>query len=345
MKKYYMTVICMLTAMMILAGCGSNKESAAVIDDNFESQDSYDNENKNSITDDMDVPDTILIKNKSTTEYVNGNLVNEGMIAKQDEWLFYSLTDGIYKVKTDGTEEQKLCDTPGLGIVVLDDWVYFKYMGLYRVKTDGSNLEQLSDISKPGTFNIVDNKIHYCLEYKMDLDGSNCEQIYDKNAASAYTINIVDDWIYFFDTDLDGKEHIYKMKTDASDLQIIFDGKVDYMIVDGEWIYFQNYYENRALYKMKTDGSNVQLVLDVQIGALNVVDDWIFYTRKDGDIGLYKMKVDGSENQMLCPDRAYRLNIIDDYIYYRINSDRTNSLYKIKIDGSDRQVFYEGGID
>ena len=343
MKKGYLIMLCISVFVLTFIGC-SNKDSDTIIEEVKENQDStIVEEDKASKTDSATSAEQILDDSTSISEYVNGNLVNDSLITKQGDWLYYSLEDGIYKINIDGTEEQKLCDNSGISIIVANDWVYFKSQGVYRVKTDGTELEQISDIAKAGTFHIVDDKIYYCLEYKMDLDGSSCEQIYDKNAASGYTINVVDGWIYFFDRDLNDKGHIYKMKTDGSDLQSIFDGKVDYMIVYGEWIYFQNYKENRALYKMKKDGSDLQLILNQEISALNVVDDWIYYAEWGDNKGLCKIKIDGTENQMLCSDNATRIHIIDDYIYYRINGDRTKSLYQIKTDGSERKVFYEGG--
>lgn len=94
----------------------------------------------------------------------------------------------------------------------------------------------------------------------MNFDGSEKERIYDKNVASGYTLNIVDDYIYFFDTEsYTENEKIYKMKLDGSDLQAIYDRRTDYMIVDNGWIYFADY-DNKNLYKMKTDGTEQQLL-------------------------------------------------------------------------------------
>lgn len=301
MKKRYWKTIAAFLAVVILIGCGKTEES----------------------------------------ETSNGNLVNESLITKQGDWLHYSSKDGIYKSTLDGTKKQKLCDNSGLSIIVRGNWVYFKASdGIYRVKADGKKLEQISDMAIPGTIRIIEDKIFFGSEYKMDLDGSNCEQIYNQNAASGFTLNIIDDWMYFFDVDADDEEHIYKMKTDGSDLQIIFDGRADHMIVDGEWIYFQNYFEDKALYKMKTDGSDVQLMVDTWIEALNVADGWIYYV-DHSDKSLYRIKTDGSEKQLICSDNASDVNIIQDYIYYRINGDNTKCLYRIKIDGSERQVFCE----
>lgn len=299
MRKKCVKIISVLMVVVILMGCGKVEESEAL----------------------------------------NGNLVNESLITKQGEWLYYSSKDGIYKSTLDGTKTEKLCDETGISIIVKGNWVYFKSEGIFRVKTDGKKLEQVSDMAMSGTFRIIEDKIFFSSEYKMELDGSKCEQIYDKNSASGLTINIIDDWIYFYDRDSNDKDHIYKMKTDGSDLQAIFDGRADYMIVDGEWIYFQNYSKNKALYKMKTDGSDLQLMVDTWIGALNVADGWVYYV--DHSEGLYRIKTDGSEKQFICSDTAYDLHIIQDYIYYIINGDTTKRLYRMKTDGSECQVFCE----
>lgn len=68
MKKHYLTVLCISAFVLMLMGCG--KRSG----------------------------------NISTNEEINGNLVNESLITKQGEWLYYSSNDGMYKSKTDGTE-------------------------------------------------------------------------------------------------------------------------------------------------------------------------------------------------------------------------------------------------
>lgn len=62
-----------------------------------------------------------------------------------DDWIYYTDTAAIYKIKKDGTETIKLCDFPSsqfIDINIAGDWIYISAKGLdmYKVKTDGSEL-------------------------------------------------------------------------------------------------------------------------------------------------------------------------------------------------------------
>ena len=61
-------------------------------------------------------------------------------LAVADEWVYYFDYSkmGIYKVKADGTGCQKICDGQALALHVFDEWIYYYNTdGLYRVKIDG----------------------------------------------------------------------------------------------------------------------------------------------------------------------------------------------------------------
>jgi hypothetical protein len=269
----------------------------------------------------------------------NANLANGGIIASQGDWLYYSINNTLYKRKIDGSNKQKLhADFPGNAywINIIDDWVYFASGGLYKIKTDGSDL-QLIDTEYEGGIHIIGDWIYYGTEYKIRTDGSKKTSLYSNNVALAFTLNVVNDWIYFFDKDVDGENAIWKMKTDGSDLQKIHDGRTDYMIVDGDWIYYVDY-DDRSLYKMDIDGTSNQLILEGDIANLNITDDWIYYRNLDGiESSLWKIKTDGSGNQLIVTDNAVEICIINDWIYYRINNDHTYTIYRIKSDGSNRE--------
>ena len=284
-------------------------------------------------------------KKVNTLGNTNGNLANEGKVASQGNWIYFGAKDGLYKSKADGSQKQKLCEgykgSSVYWINVVDDWVYFASIGLYKVKTDGSNYQQIDSQDLRGV-HVIGDWIYYGSEYKMKTDGFGKEKLDTRNAAAGYTINIVDDWIYFFDKDKENNNGIFKMKTDGSNKQKILSGRADYMIVDGNWIYYVNYKDN-SLYKMSLDGTDNELLLKGNISNLNIVDDWIYYNGDYNDKpSLCKIKTNGSDNQLICHDNAVNINIIDGWIYYEIKDDNFNTIYKIKIDGSDKQVFFKG---
>nr|WP_159435456.1 DUF5050 domain-containing protein [Sporobacter termitidis] len=64
------------------------------------------------------------------------------------DWIYFTNTSAIYKIKTDGTEKTKLCDFPSSNFIdmnVLNDWIYLTGNGfnMHKVKTDGSELQEV----------------------------------------------------------------------------------------------------------------------------------------------------------------------------------------------------------
>jgi hypothetical protein len=74
------------------------------------------------------------------------------------DWVYYTnnKSNNLYRIKTDGSERQKLNDDSCLEISVAGDWIYFYkrlnpvtggvsvgFAKLYRMKTDGSEEELL----------------------------------------------------------------------------------------------------------------------------------------------------------------------------------------------------------
>lgn len=152
----------------------------------------------------------------------NYNIANGGRIDEENGWIYYSLDDGLYKCLGDGSKKTKLLDSDyGVyDINVISEWIYFRDLGIYRIKTDGTCYEQIADEDVRGGVHFIDGKIYNGSEYRMNFDGSEKEHIYDKNVACRYTLNIVDNYIYFFDTEYYRKNgKIFRMKMDGSNLK------------------------------------------------------------------------------------------------------------------------------
>src|SRR5699024_874269 len=169
---------------------------------------------------------------------------------------------------------------------------------MYKVKKDGSQQQQIESNNAKYVY-VINDWIYAGTDYRIKKDGSNKEHLHTRNSAPGYTLNIVGDWIYFYDTDEEDEEAIFKMRTDGSKKEKIYSGRTDYMNVNKNWIYFVKYDDN-ALYKMKDDGSEEQLLLDEKVSNINVYDDWIYYNGKSNDEhNLKRVKTDGSNNQSI----------------------------------------------
>lgn len=336
MKRQLFSFALILAMLVILIACsgktGTPKEDEGVVDG----------------ISSRPVENSSSAENKNLMGNTNGNLVNGGRVAISGEWIYYSLLDGIHRMKTDGTEKEIIysweTNTNPSPLCIVGDWIYYKRFRPYKIKIDGSEQQQISEFEYIGSFNVIDDWMYFGSEYKMKTDGSNVQQINEKNCASGNTVNIVDGWVYYYDIDNEGNDSIFKFKIDGTDKQKIYSGRTDHMVVDGEWIYYEEY-DSKDLYKMKIDGSENQLIVEEdKILSLNVDGDWIYYGGSDesGTRSLCKIKTDGSDKQVLYADNAIDIWIIDDWIYYSINGDSMETLYRIRTDGSDRQVISGG---
>lgn len=82
----------------------------------------------------------------------NNKQIADGIMAVKinvvGDWIYFTDTSAIYKVKTDGTEKIKLCDFPSSNFIdmnVVDDWIYLTGNGfnIHKLKTDGSEMHEV----------------------------------------------------------------------------------------------------------------------------------------------------------------------------------------------------------
>jgi len=96
------------------------------------------------------------------------------------------------------------------------------------------------------------------------------------------------------------------------------------------WIYYQNYSDNRSLYRRnRSSGATEKLVSD-EISTFCLSREWIFYV---GTSGLYRMRHDGSGHTQLQSKPVMEVNVVGDWVYFADNAN-DGSLYRMKQDGS-----------
>ncbi|WHH57181.1 DUF5050 domain-containing protein [Petroclostridium sp. X23] len=272
-----------------------------------------------------------------------GNIMNNGLVAKQGDWIYYcSDGEGLYKERIDGTNRVKLSDDWAEFINVAGDWIYYTaYSGrrgnsaFYMMKTDGSNRTEINN-KAPRYFSIV-NSTYYGIEGDTLRKGElgNTELPIDLGDGNIQYINIIEEWIYYTNTDDENKS--YKMKTDGSKRIRLIDDSAKYLNVNDGWIYYINESDSNKLYKAQTDGSNkIKLSNDI-VESINVSDNWIYYVNASDNYTLYKADINGSNRAKLNNDYSESINVVDNWIYY-INGSDNYKLYKIKSDGSDNQA-------
>lgn len=148
---------------------------------------------------------------KNTVGNDTNNIFNNGSMAKQDEWIYYSLyDDGLYISKVDGSNKTKIVSGYISDINVIGEWIYYVkayeskdiyYFDVYRIKLDGTKKEKIKENCVG--LNIINDKLYCTVDvdylgelkdrklkfpkeeigtiYQCDLEGQNCEKIVERN--------------------------------------------------------------------------------------------------------------------------------------------------------------------
>ncbi len=198
------------------------------------------------------------------------------------EWIYYnrlklgSDVSGFYRIKTDGSGEQKLIPYMVECVDIVEDWIYYSSKfdpnndddGICKIKIDGSEQQLIIPRSGYGqntNIGVVDDWIYYVVDsykiYKVKTDGSDPQEIV-KNI-DFIALNISEGWIYQTFTASD-ELSLKRIKIDGTDEQLLYSNMLmDNICVLGDNIFFENFNYNDAIHTVgiiKTDVSNFQII-------------------------------------------------------------------------------------
>ncbi|MCK9252154.1 MAG: DUF5050 domain-containing protein [Clostridiales bacterium] len=286
----------------------------------------------------------------------NGNSVNGGLSAQLNDWLYfvnYGDEYALYRIKTDGTGEEKISDDQTFYLNTDGTWLYFcsgsDDQKLYKMKPDGTEKTKLADVA---VRNIVatDGWIYfidvtdatkpetYRRLFKIRSDGTDRTLLSQHAAASC---NVSGDWLFYIRQD---NQTLYKVKNDGSAECQASDLTMTSCIVRDQDIFFVSADEEQHnLWRMKLDGTAPVKISDDPIAAFNLGCDWIYTVSQHGgsDLELLKMTFDGSKVTPVNADNAVLINIHDDWlVYLSLNLDDFSIVQTlIRTDGSIRKDY------
>lgn len=247
-----------------------------------------------------------------------GNLINRGLVAQQDDWIYYSNevdsedypeawghlnqsgksfpVPGLSKSRLDGSEKTYITYVPNAVFInVIDEWIYYIDGGI-RVARVAEELWQ-----------------GYI--YKIRTDGTEKTQLTDD---TCWYMSVIGNWIYYANVTNGGR--IYKMRTDGTENTPLNDDESACLnVVDG-WIYYANQSDGGKIYKVSTDGTKRTKLNDDESAYINAVDGWIYYSNQSDGLRIYKIRMDGTERTKLCDDEnCSYVNVMGDRVYYQLN--------------------------
>lgn len=282
-------------------------------------------------------PNTVINKRGNS----QGNFNNGAMAAIQGDWIYYSTYTAFYKMKTDGSQNQKIYDDDVWGINVCGDWLYFTAGGddYFRMKTDGTQRKMI--LKNVRNFAVVNQKIYYTdvetgYLYRIDENGANKTLIIAEDCD--YRLAITENGIYWGDLDL------YTADLNGKNIKCHKDFYPQGMIVEGNRIYTSG--------TLRVSDTNGKLINQYFKGTGGIMDinysnGWIYYIYAEDNDCVYRIKPDGTSMQKLNNHSSININVVGDWIFYAYTdkeyhddyswNEWQTDLYKMKIDGSQNQ--------
>jgi hypothetical protein len=204
-----------------------------------------------------------------------------------DGWIYYrkwcdtNASDGIYKMRTDSSLEQRLTDNKGRYINLAGDWIYYindPAGDIWRIKTDGSHSQKLY----PGRYAYLttDGECLYFGLYDDSLFIGSCDgQQPIKNLPGKFRDPFVyGDWIYYRTV----HDDICRMDKDDFKIDTIVERKYHQggIYIPGKESFLLG---DNGIFKFNIREKKMDTLSTIYVSTLGMRENYIFFTTDEHD--------------------------------------------------------------
>ncbi len=288
----------------------------------------------------------------------NDHLIKKFDIVKKDNFVFYSLNKGIYKLDLETTITTKIYDGHIRCLNIVDNELYFitldKNIRLMKTNLNGNILEELY-YNMPGDY----HEVRYSSPYLYIHDRFGCECVSRVNVktnsiealpfGNPLSLFIDNSCSYYSNQETGFLEKMYIQSTGGVELN-----NCELNIIDKKHNIMHYKYNPKSakkinleiLYKGELSSDCYNLGKGNGAYEINVSGEWIFFLKpnkywfdneREFKFNLYKIRNDGSDLTKLCEDTVINISIYGSWIYF-INKNDNDSVYRISIDGTQKQL-------
>ncbi|MFA9560031.1 DUF5050 domain-containing protein [Evansella sp. AB-rgal1] len=275
---------------------------------------------------------------------VHANIQNGGFVTTDGQWIYVSGKQGLYKMKEDGSELEKLFHSDVSYLNVRGPELFFSNStGVFQINSRLNYLSKKVINREVRNLVVYENSLYFLLPnqlgiYRTDLNGQNGHVLTHDEALQ---MAIQDNWIYYTRR-ADGISRLYKMRIDGTEKRLMMKNGVGSFAVDGGSIYFLNlssWFGN--LCKIRIDGvGNIYPVQNIYSESLIVCDKKIIYINgREGGQGKGELYISEAarlhEVKVAGPDKkeVRGINFVGDWIYYH----DVGGLYRIHIKSYEKE--------
>lgn len=233
---------------------------------------------------DTSAPD-ISLQPYNTIGNTSSNCLNGGMAAVQGEWIFYSEASDqncLYKMRTNGSDMQKISNEPVGYINVVGEKVYAQ--------------------ARNNTFNVL------CYSA---VTGELIQNYF----AFSYYLSVTDQYMVSADNTEHANLYLYRF-SDGYQKVLLSDNSASQISMVGDRIYYRNSNDNNCLYSMDTNGGQIRKEISQSILSYNISNSVIYYVAEDG------LLYSNQQESPILSDSVSCFNCSGNWIYYGNQSDR-----------------------
>lgn len=143
-------------------------------------------------------------------------------------------------------------------------------------------------------------------------------------------------WIYYIAIDNDELSGINKVKTNGKKTEKIYEGKVQCLALNGNYIFFIE--ENNGEYnlvKIKNNGKKREvLAKGIDNEPIAVTNKYVLYFKNNK---LHKMKVNGTDKEKMSDKSISYYQVVGNWIYYIYENEGAQYIAKMKLNGEKNQ--------
>ena len=233
---------------------------------------------------DTSAPD-ISLQPYNTIGNTSSNCLNGGMAAVQGEWIFYSEASDqncLYKMRTNGSDMQKISNEPVGYINVVGEKVYAQ--------------------ARNNTFNVL------CYSA---VTGELIQNYF----SFSYYLSVTDQYMVSADNTEHANLYLYRF-SDGYQKVLLSDNSASQISMVGDRIYYRNSNDNNCLYSMDTNGGQIRKEISQSILSYNISNSVIYYVAEDG------LLYSNQQEAPILSDSVSCFNCSGNWIYYGNQSDR-----------------------
>jgi len=269
------------------------------------------------------------------------NLLNSGLLLHYGGYIYYNCSDGLNRMKTDGTAVQHIRDQQCFYLNACHERIYFtdelKGDNIFSMLPDGSDVRL--EVDSQCFFVIIVND-H--MVYHDDSADKVCVrdlltgETYDVYRGNCNYLTVVNGNIYLLDREASGDEpygNLYCISLEGELLDFM-SGAFGSLAVADDYLYSRSG-DNliRIQHAVGADTNLDSIRLDNSVCYFfNSARGKVYYCNRSQENNIYRMDPDGSSNELFLSGDCYSLNILGDWILYR-NADKGYEIYLSRLDG------------